>query len=146
MGDQRFADFKRIFEPGKLAVIGVGTEGFGFGRGVLLSLCEIGFEGKIFPVNPKGGEILGMKIYEKIENIPGEIDFAIIAVPAKKVPEALEACRKKGAAGAEILTSGFDEDDTPEGRSLNKEIKEITSNGIRVIGPNCFGIYNPRSG
>ena len=140
------SDFKRIFEPRKLAVIGVSTEGFGFGRGILLSLLNMGYDGKLFPVNPKGGEINGLEIYKRIEDIPEDIDFAVIAVPALNVPKALEACRLKGAAGAEILTSGFDEIDTDEGKRLNLEIKQIAAKGIRVIGPNCFGIYCPKSG
>jgi len=143
---QASTDFKKIFEPSSIAVVGAGTKGFGFGRGILLSLIKIGYSGKLFPVNPKGGELNGLRIYEKIEDIPQEIDFAIIAVPASRVPEALEACRKKGAEGAEILTSGFDELDTREGIELNEKLKEIASKGIRIIGPNCFGIYNPESG
>ncbi len=139
-------DLQRIFKPQNIAIIGVSTEGFGFGRGILLSLLKYGFAGEIFPVNPKGGKIKGLNIYRKIEDIPSEIDFAIIAVPAAYVPEALEACRLKGAAGAEILTSGFDEANTSEGRELNNKIKEISQNGIRVIGPNCFGIYCPAAG
>ncbi len=139
-------DFKKIFEPRNLAVIGVSTEGFGFGRGILLALINIGYSGKIYPVNPKGGEIRGLPINKRIEDIPEEIDFAIIAVPAAQVPAALEGCRLKGAAGAEILTAGFDELDTEEGKRLNREIKEIAAKGIRVIGPNCFGVYCPKSG
>lgn len=137
---------KKIFEPRKLAIIGVSAEGFGFGRGILLSLLNFGYDGKIFPVNLKGGEIKGLTIYKRIEDIPEEIDFAVIAVPALQVPQALEACRLNGAAGAEILTSGFDEIDTDEGKRLNLEIKQIAAKGIRVIGPNCFGIYCPKSG
>lgn len=138
--------FTSIFSPRSVAIIGVSKEGFGFGRGILLSLLNAGYPGKIFPVNPKGGEISGLMIYESIDDIPEEFDFAIIAVPARMVPEALEKCRQKGAAGAEILTSGFDELDTEEGKMLNLMIKEIAGKGIRVIGPNCFGIYCPKSG
>ncbi|MBU2431512.1 MAG: CoA-binding protein, partial [Proteobacteria bacterium] len=100
----------------------------------------------LYPVNPKGGTISGLKIYRSIDEIPGSIDFAIIAVPAQKVPDALESCRKKGAVGAEILSSGFSEVATPEGFELDRQIKEIAAKGIRVIGPNCFGIYCPKSG
>jgi acyl-CoA synthetase (NDP forming) len=81
-----------------------------------------------------------------MDAIPGAIDFAIIAVAARAVPEALEACRKKGVAGAEILSAGFKELGTAEGIALENEIKRIAARGIRVIGPNCFGIYCPRSG
>ncbi len=139
-------DFEGIFNPQRLAIIGVSSRGVGFGNGILLSLLAIGYKGKIYPVNPKGGEFAGLKIYETVDDIPEEIDFAIIAVPAHLVPQALEECRKKGAAGAEILSAGFKELGTPEGAALEEEIKRVASNGIRVLGPNCFGIYCPKSG
>jgi acyl-CoA synthetase (NDP forming) len=138
--------FERIFHPGRVAIVGVSAEGFGFGRGILLSLRAIGFEGELIPVNPRGGEVDGFRIYRAVEDIPGGIDFAVIAVPARAVPAALESCRKKGAAGAEVLSSGFDELATEEGARLGREIKEIAARGIRVLGPNCFGIYCPASG
>jgi acetate---CoA ligase (ADP-forming) len=141
-------DFERIFHPRRLAVIGVSADkkDFGFGIGILRSLLQIGYEGAIYPVNPKGGEVFGLPIYQRIEDIPEEIDFAVIAVAAKYVPEALEACRKKGAAGVEILSSGFKEAGTPEGDALDEEIRRIAQKGIRIIGPNCFGVYCPKSG
>jgi len=143
---KRFHDFHRIFNPERVAIVGVSGEGFGFGRGILLSLKAIGYSGDLFPINPNGGFIAGLKIYRAIEEISGDIDFAIIAVPANKVPEALESCRKKGAVGAEIFSSGFKELGTPEGIELNNRIKKNSSRGIRVLGPNCFGIYCPKSG
>lgn len=141
-------DFEKIFHPRRLAVIGVSADkkDFGFGVGILRSLIQIGYEGAIYPVNPKGGEVFGLPIYKRIEDTPEAIDFAIIAVAAKYVPEALEACRLKGAAGAEILSSGFREAATPEGDALDEEIRRISRKGIRIIGPNCFGIYCPKSG
>lgn len=139
-------DFEKIFNPKKLAIVGVSAEGYGFGSGMLTSLRTIGYAGEIFPVNPKGGEIAGLKIYPTIDAIPGEIDFAIIAVAAPLVAPSLEECRKKGAAGAEVLSSGFKELGTPEGRALEEEIRAVAKRGIRVVGPNCFGIYCPKSG
>ncbi|MFZ5564340.1 MAG: acetate--CoA ligase family protein [Thermodesulfobacteriota bacterium] len=141
-------DFDRIFNPRRLAVIGVSADkkDFGFGIGILRSLLHIGFEGAIYPVNPKGGEVYGLKIYRQVEDIPETIDFAIIAVAARLVPQALESCRQKGAAGAEILSSGFREAGTPEGDALDEEVRRVAQKGIRVIGPNCFGVYCPKSG
>jgi len=139
-------DLEKIFNPKRVAIVGVSSNGMGFGAGILSSLLAIGFEGKIYPVNPKGGEFLGLRIYSEVSEIPGEIDFAIISIPAQNVPAALDACRKKGAAGAEILSAGFRETATPEGIALEEEILEEARKGIRVIGPNCFGIYSPKSG
>ena len=141
-----FEDLDRMFAPASIAIVGVSSEGFGFGRGIFISHLAIGYEGKLYPVNKRGGSIEGMTIYPSVEDIPDNIDFAIIAVPAHLVPSALEACRKKGAVGAEILSSGFREVGTPEGIALEEELQIIARRGIRVLGPNCFGIYCPKSG
>lgn len=138
--------FERIFHPRNVAIIGVSARGYTFGTGIMSSLKTIGFEGKIYAVNPKGGEFNGMKIYKSLGELPQPIDFAIIAVPAEHVPKALEECRVMGVTGAEILSAGFSELGTEEGMRLEQEIRDIAAKGIRVVGPNCFGIYCPRSG
>jgi acyl-CoA synthetase (NDP forming) len=139
-------DFERIFHPKRIAIVGVSTAGVGFGSGIFMSLQSMGYEGEVFLVNPKGGTLNGVPLYNSVEEIPGDIDFAIITVAARAVPAALEACRKKGAAGAEILSAGFKELGTVEGIALEKEVARIAARGIRVVGPNCFGIYCPKSG
>lgn len=139
-------DYERIFNPEKIAIIGVSAKGTGFGAGLFAALSMIGYEGEIFLVNPKGGTLGGKPIYKSIEDIAGGFDLAVIAVTAEAVPEALEACRQKGAAAAEILSAGFKELGTEQGIALENEIKRIAQKGIRVIGPNCFGIYCPKSG
>ena len=139
-------ELDKIFNPKNIAIVGVSSAGFGFGSGILLSLLAIGYKGKIYAVNKNGGEFFGFKLYKSVQDIPSEIDFAIISVPAELVPASLEACRLKGAAGAEILSAGFRETGTAEGAKLEQEIKDISRKGIRVIGPNCFGIYCPKSG
>jgi acyl-CoA synthetase (NDP forming) len=141
-------DYDRIFHPRRLAIIGVSADegGMGFGAGMLKAISTMGFEGKIYPINPKGGTIGGLNIFKSIEDVPEKIDFAIIAVSARYVPDVLESCLKLGVAGAEILSSGFSELGTPEGIALENRIKEIAAKGIRVLGPNCFGIYCPASG
>ena len=142
----KFKDLDRLFNPSSIAIVGVSAEGAGFGRGILLSHIAIGYEGKLYPVNRSGGAVAGIPIYPSVEDIPGDIDFAIIAVPAHTVPGVIEACRKKGAAGVEVLSAGFGESGTPEGAALEEELKACARKGIRVVGPNCFGIYCPRSG
>jgi acyl-CoA synthetase (NDP forming) len=138
--------FDRIFHPANIAIMGVSAKGNMFGTGILNALEAIKFSGTIYAVNPKGGEFNGRRIYRSLDEIPVGIDFAIIAVPAEKVPAALEECRRKGVAGAEILSAGFSELGTEAGRRLEQEIRDISAKGIRVVGPNCFGIYCPRSG
>jgi acyl-CoA synthetase (NDP forming) len=146
VSEESATDFEKIFNPKRLAVVGVSSEKYGFGSGMLTALLDIGYGGEIFPVNPRGGEIAGLKIYKTVEEIPGLLDFAVIAVSAPLVPQAIEDCRKKGAAGVEVLSSGFSELGTPEGRVLEEQIKQEARKGIRVLGPNCFGIYCPQSG
>lgn len=142
------AVFEKIFYPRRVAVVGVSSEGasVGFGNGILMAMKSMGFEGEMIPVNPKGGTFAGIPIRKSIEDISGELDFAVIAVAARLVPSVLEACLRKGCAGTEIISSGFSELSTTEGRELEMEIRKIAARGIRVIGPNCFGIYCPRSG
>ena len=92
-------NYERIFHPQSIAIIGVSAEsgGTGFGSGMLRAIKTMGFEGKIFPVNPKGGNLDGLQIYKQVEDIPEKVDFAIITVSAKYVPEVLEGCLKKGS-------------------------------------------------
>ncbi len=146
--DYPATDYERIFHPRSIAIIGVSAEenGVGFGTGMLRSISAMGFEGKIFPVNPKGGNLSGMEICKSVEDIPEPVDFAVIAVNARYVPDTLESCLKIGVAGVEILSSGFSELGTEEGVELERRIQEIAARGIRVVGPNCFGIYCPASG
>jgi acyl-CoA synthetase (NDP forming) len=148
MNESRVAatDFERIFHPKRIAIIGVSTAGFGFGSGIFYALKSMGFEGEIFLVNPKGGTLHGVPILTHVAQIPGSIDFAIVAVKATAVPEVVEACRQKGAAGVEVFSSGFKELGTAEGLALEQALVQVAARGIRVIGPNCFGIYCPQSG
>ncbi|MCX5851447.1 MAG: CoA-binding protein [Deltaproteobacteria bacterium] len=140
------AVLEKMFHPKTIAIVGVSPNGFGFGIGILGAMLGIGFSGRIYPVNPKGGEVSGMKLLTSLDEIHEPIDFAIVAVPAESVPEALEMCRKKGAAGAEIVSAGFSETGTAEGAALEKKIKDIARRDFRIVGPNCFGIYCPESG
>lgn len=139
-------DYDRIFNPEKIAIIGVSSKGAGFGSGIFYSLRMIGYSGGIYLVNPKGGSLEGVPIYKSVAEIPDRFDLAIIAVAAEAVPGVLEACRQKGAAAAEILSSGFRELGTEAGIALEEALVREARNGIRVIGPNCFGIYCPKSG
>lgn len=111
-----------------------------------MALSTMKYVGKLYPVNPRGGTIAGMKIYESVDSIPGRIDLGIIAVPAQRVPAAVEACMKKGAAGVEILSAGFKETGTEEGKQLETKLLGLAARGINIVGPNCFGIYNPSTG
>lgn len=138
--------FEPLFYPRSLAVIGASADTTKFGNIILSALLEIGFEGRVYPVNTEGGDINGLKAYHSLREIPGEVDLAVMTIPAPAVKNSLEECLRKGVKGVEILTSGFRETGTLEGRRLEEELVQVSRTGIRILGPNCFGIYCPESG
>ena len=127
-----------IFKAQSVAVIGASPNPAKLGFMTLESIVKAGFEGRIFPVNPKGGEILGLKAYTSLLEIPESVDLAVIIVPARFVADVLRMAVKKGVPGAVILTAGFKE----AGRiDLEDEITTIAkSGGLRFVGPNVQGI------
>ena len=108
-------------------------------------MLAFGYAGKTYPVNPNESEISGLKTYPRVGDIPEPIDFATITVPARAVPEVVEECLAKGIKAAQILTAGFREI-SEEGKKLEEAIARTAAKGIRIIGPNCFGIYCPAGG
>jgi len=138
--------FEPLFYPHSLAIIGASAEPAKFGNIILSAIMEIGYGGKIYPVNPEGGVINGLKVYGSLQEIPGDVDFAILTIPAPTVRGALEECLRKGVKGVEILTSGFKETGSPEGIQMEQELGQIAKQGLRILGPNCFGVYCPESG
>lgn len=102
---------------------------------------------KIWLVSRRGGEVLGHKILTSVEDIPETVDFAIIRVPFRFVPETLRDCHKKGVKGVTIFTSGFSELGSEEGKQREKEVRDILDEtGIRAFGPNCMGLTYPEKG
>jgi acyl-CoA synthetase (NDP forming) len=139
------AQLDRILHPRSLALVGVsGTPGK-FGWLYLKSLIHIGFSGNLYPINKNADEILGYKTYPSLAALPEIPDAVIFTIPARHVPEALEEALAAGIPGAVVITAGFSED-TDEGKLLEARVREIARRGIRVIGPNCFGVYSPKTG
>jgi len=136
----------RIFTPRGIAVFGGISRPGAFGNLIALSLMRYGYPGKLYPISSKGGELNGHTIYKRIEDVDGPVDLASISVPAKYVPEILRACLRQGVTGAQIHSSGFAETGSPKGIALQEEVAAIAREGIRVVGPNCFGIHSPRGG
>jgi len=131
-----------LFNPRSIAVIGASRQPGKIGHDLLKNIIEYGYKGRIYPVNPTADEILGLKAYKSVKDIPDEVDVAVIAVPAQSVPEVLKDCGEKGVKVAVIITSGFGEVGNVE---LERKIVEIARNyGIRILGPNIFGYaYTP---
>jgi acetyltransferase len=132
---------KFFFEPTSVAVVGASANPQKDGN-IILQNVIASFHGQIYPVNPSGGEICGLKAYASLLDIPGEVDLVIIIVPAKIVPSVVEDCAKKHVKGIVIEAMGFGEVGA-EGKKMQDKIVEVAkANGIRVIGPNCSGIVS----
>ena len=138
----RLSEFEPIFFPKSVAVIGASANDSKFSGRYLRTLLDFGFEGSIYPVNPRETEVAGLKAYPRVQDVPEPIDFAIITVPAKVVPSVVEDCLAKGVKAVEVFTAGFSETGE-EGRRLEAQLTEMSKRGIRIIGPNCFGVYCP---
>lgn len=135
--------FHVLFNPRSVAVVGASENPLKMGHQCLLSLREIGFPGAIYPIHPQAKEILGMLAYPGLEDVPGEVDLAILVVPASEVIPALHACQRKGVRGTVIITAGFREIEDPVGKQLQKEMAVVANRaGIKIIGPNTFGMVN----
>jgi acetyltransferase len=133
----------KIFNPRSVAIIGASDEVGSVGYALMKNFMDLGFEGKVFPVNIRKTEILGIKAYQSVEQIPDAVDLAVIATPAKTVPEVVEQCGRTGIKGVIIISAGFKEVG-PEGKALEDKILEIKRKyGIRIIGPNCLGVIRP---
>ena len=132
-----------IFNPGTVAVIGASGNPGKLGSHVMRSLTEGKYPGKIFPVNPGKEEILGIKTYPSLSRVPDAVDLSIIVLPAEQVPRIIKECLEKGVKGIVLITAGFKEIEDKRGEVLQKEITELADqSGIKVIGPNTFGIVN----
>jgi len=129
----------RIMRPDAVAVIGASSEDGKIGNSVMKNLINGGYQGKIYPINPKADEILGRKAYASVKDIPGDVDVAIFAIPAKFVAEALTEVGEKKIPGAVLIPSGFAETGNVEGQ---EEIVKIGRKyNVRLMGPNIYGFY-----
>lgn len=138
-----------MFRPRSIAVAGVSDDesGINMGRDFVKALLNAGFPGSLYPLNPSGGEILGIKIWKHIKDIPEPIDYVISAVPAKYAKQLLNDCGEHGVKIVHFFTAGFGEIEDEGGKWLQADIYEMAKeHGIRIIGPNCMGVYCPASG
>ena len=132
-------DMNRIMKPESVAVIGASGEVGKIGNSVMKNLINGGYKGKIYPINPSADEIMGMKAYKSVKDVPGTIDVAVFAIPAKFVAAALVECGEKKIPGAVLIPSGFAETGNHAGQ---EEIQAIGRKyGVRLMGPNIYGFY-----
>lgn len=137
--EEIIAAMNKIMRPRAVAVIGASAEAGKIGNSVMKNLINGGYKGEIYPVHPKAEEILGYKAYPSVTAIPGDVDTAVFAIPAKFVAGALKECGEKKIPGAVLIPSGFAEAGAPE---LQDEIVAIGREyNIRLMGPNIYGFY-----
>ena len=136
-----------LFRPRSLALVGITTANpEHWTRSFLDAVLEFQFDGPFYLVNPKGGEINGHRVYPSLQDIPQTIDYVIGLVPARASLGLVEECAAKGVRAIHFCTAGFSETGEEEGIRLETKLIELArSHGIRVIGPNCLGIYCPQS-
>lgn len=133
----------KIFDPKSIAVIGASDEEGSVGYRVLRNLIGVGYRGVVYPVNIKRQSVQGIQAYASIDELPRQVDLAIIATPARTVPGIVEECGKAGIEGVIIISAGFKEIGE-EGRALVDKILETRKKyNLRIIGPNCLGIIRP---
>jgi len=137
--DDIVRDMNRIMKPDAVAVIGASSEEGKIGNSVMKNLINGGYKGEIYPINPSAAEIMGRKAYKSVKDVPGKIDVAVFAIPAKFVAQALIEVGEKKIPGAVLIPSGFAETGNVEGQ---KEIQDIGRKyGVRLMGPNIYGFY-----
>jgi len=136
------ASLRPFFCPQSVAVIGASRDPKSIGFRVLEALTTNHFRGAVYPVNPRAVEIAGVHVYPSMQSVPGPVDLAVIAVPFEKVLPIVDECASVGVRALVVITSGFAEVG-PEGNALQARLVEkVRQHGMRMIGPNCFGLLN----
>ncbi|MEM2146320.1 MAG: bifunctional acetate--CoA ligase family protein/GNAT family N-acetyltransferase [Candidatus Jordarchaeaceae archaeon] len=134
---------EKIFNPRSIAVIGASDEEGSVGYRLIRNLIGVGYRGVVYPVNPRKTSVQGIQAYPSVEELPRQADLAVIATPARTVPDIVEQCGKAGIQGIIIISAGFRETGA-EGKALEDQILAVKKKyDMRIIGPNCLGIIRP---
>jgi acetyl coenzyme A synthetase (ADP forming)-like protein len=136
----------RLLRPRSIAVIGASRNPDSVGYQVLRNLLDGGFDGPVYPINPRARHVASVRAYPSVLDVPDDIDLAVVAVPASAVREAIESCGEKHAAGVVVLSAGFAELGA-DGAEAQRQLREVARrNGMRMVGPNCIGVANTAIG
>lgn len=134
----------QVLRPRHVAIVGASSKGGG--PGFVGGMKAMGFEGPVYPVNPKAEEIGGYKCYPSLLDCPTDVDYVISSVPAPVVPTLIDQAIQKNTRLIHLFTAGFSETGDPERTELERRsIQRAVDHGIRVLGPNCMGLYIPRA-
>jgi acyl-CoA synthetase (NDP forming) len=141
--DKNWEAMEALFKPRTVAVIGASDNPGKLGSHVMRSLTEGKYPGRIYPVNPGKNQMFGIKTYPSLLQIPDAVDVSIIVLPAEQVPKTVIECGEKGVKGIVLITAGFREIEDQKGQALQSEVTKLADQfGIKIIGPNTFGIVN----
>ena len=135
------SDLSFLFNPKSIAIIGASSKDGKVGNAVIKNIINSQYSGDIYPINPRDDEILGIKAYKNVLDVPNEIDVAIFVIPSKFVVPVVEECGKKGIKGLIIITAGFKE---IGGKGVEREEKIIAlakEYNMRIVGPNCLVLF-----
>ena len=143
MFEEKLKELEPVFYPKSIAVVGASAASIKAGSLWVWSLKSAGFPGRIYPVGSSGGRIADLEIFPNLRLVPREIDYVIVSIPRQSVLELLDDCVAKNVKAVQFFTAGFSEVDT-QGRKLEEQMLEKARQGhIRIIGPNCIGVYCP---
>jgi acetate---CoA ligase (ADP-forming) len=135
-----------FFSPSSLALIGASKSPGKGGNIILRNILKAGFKGAIHPINPSAQEILGMKAYPRVSDVPGPVELAMIVIPKDSVPEAIVDCAAKGVTNIILSTGGYSDIGESGTRDQQELVKLARTYGIRIMGPNSIGVINPQAG
>jgi len=136
-----------LFHPRSIAVVGASPKADTRANQWIRAFMHLNFQGKLFPINPKASYVLAYKAYPSILDVPDDIDLAIFSIPFQVVIPVMRDCVKKGVKFVHLFTAGFSETGEEEHAEMEREIIRIAQEGgIRLIGPNCMGVYCPEGG
>jgi acetyl coenzyme A synthetase (ADP forming)-like protein len=132
----------RLLTPGSVAVIGASRDPSSIGHHALRNLLGSGFSGPVYPVNPAEAHVASVVAYPSVTDVPGDVDLAVVAVPAPAVSDVVGQCARKGVSGVIVLSAGFGEIGEA-GAAAQADLRELARrNGMRLVGPNCIGVAN----
>jgi acyl-CoA synthetase (NDP forming) len=136
-----------LFSPKSVALIGASTNPSSFGFYFMEHFKNYGYKGDLYPINPKSSEIMGIKAYPGLDQVPGNVDYVICCIALTNIPAILDQCRQKGVKVLHVFSGRGAETGRPEAVKLENEILRLGKEyDIRLLGPNCLGVYCPQSG
>ena len=142
-----FARIDAILRPRSVAVVGASANPDTPGYDYVKSMQEFGFRGEIYPVNPKGGEILGLPVYASLAEIPGDVDYVISCIPSDYILDLVRSCGERKVKALQLFTGRFSETGRAEDAELERQVVAAAeAAGVRLIGPNCMGLLYPAHG